>query len=133
MAAPMILAFNMPPEKLGRLRLLAARIKARLRVVGPGEYQCKLVDIVASPALASQISTPLVESEFDDEMLVMVNLTGAQMNLFLGDFKRFGIPPVPLKAVLTAINCEWTPVVLHKELCAEREAFAQGFSAHEQR
>ena len=33
--------------------------------------------------------------------------------------------------MLTATNSEWTPVQLHKELGAEREAFARGMSAHE--
>lgn len=131
MAAPMILAFNIPPEKLGRLRLLVARIKARLRPVGPDEHQRKLADIIASPVAAAQGDAVPADAGFGDEMLVMAGLTGAQMNLFLGDFKRFGIPPIPLKAVLTVTNAEWTPVELHRELCAEREAFARGFSAHE--
>ncbi len=132
MANAVILAFNIPPEKLGRLRLLAARVKARLRPVSDAEYALRLGEIAAAPAVASDAAPTLDAAEsFDDEMLVMRDLTGAQLNLFLGDFKRFGIQPIALKAVMTATNAEWTPVQLHKELCAEREAFARGLSAHE--
>lgn len=131
MAASIILAFNMPPEKLGRLRILAARVKARLRAVEANEHGRTLGDIAA--ALPTDSAAAECAQEFEDEMLVMANLTGAQLNLFLGDFKRFGIAPVALKAVMTATNAGWTPVQLHRELCAEREAFAKGFSAHERR
>ena len=126
---PVILAFNIQPEKLGKLRLLCARIKARLRPVSPAKYALTLGELVAAPAAPG--APAACESEFSDEMLLMAGLSGAQLNLFLQDFKRFGIAPIPLKAMLTATNSAWTPVQLHAELCAEREAFARGMSAHE--
>lgn len=130
--APAILAINIQPEKLGKLRLLSARVKAQLRPVGPEEYSRTLGELVAGGAeTGAAAADGAVEAAFSDEILVMAGLSGAQLNLFLQDFKRFGVAPIPLKAVLTATNSGWTPVQLHAELCAEREAFARGMSAHE--
>lgn len=129
MATPVILAFNISPEKLGRMRMLCARVKARLRAVNKDEYALTLGQLVAGEAAAQDTVAP--DDAFNDEVLVIAGLSGAQFNLFLHDFKRFGIPPIQLKAMLTATNADWTPVQLHKELCAEREAFARGMSAHE--
>ena len=133
MAAPIILAFNISPEKLGKMRILCARVKTRLRAVSESEYILTLGQLVAGEAAAdkSENNADVEVESFSDEMLVIAGLSGAQFNLFLQDFKRFNIPPIPLKAMLTATNSEWTPVQLHKELCAEREAFARGMSAHE--
>ncbi|MGI6183952.1 MAG: DUF3783 domain-containing protein [Candidatus Fimadaptatus sp.] len=124
-----ILAFNIQPEKLGKLRMLCARVKARLRPVSAEEYSLTLSDIIAGSAPAPDAAP--VDESFDEEMLVMAGISGAQLNLFLQDFKRFGIAPIALKAMLTATNSGWTPVQLHSELSAEREAFARGMSAHE--
>ena len=135
MATPIILAFNISPEKLGRMRMLCARVKTRLRTVSEGEYALTLGQLVAGEAAADKAidsnNVNVEDESFTDEMLVISGLSGAQFNLFLQDFKRFGISPIQLKAMLTATNAEWTPVQLHKELCVEREAFARGMSAHE--
>ena len=97
--------------------------------MSPAEYALTLGELVAAPAAPG--APAACESELSDEMLLMAGLSGAQLNLFLQGFKRFGIAPIPLKAMLTATNSGWTPVQLHAELCAEREAFARGMSAHE--
>ena len=128
MGMPTIIAINIAPEKLARMRMLCLRIKARLRPVERAEFGQKLAAIVGLDAPDESAVAP--DEAFDEEVLVLSELSGAQLNLFLQDFKRFGISPVALKAVLTATNAQWTPAQLHSELCAEREAFANGMQAH---
>jgi hypothetical protein len=131
MAAPVILTFNIQPEKLGKLRMLCARVKARLISADAGSA-LSLGDIIAGAQNSGPSGGATADAPaFTDEVLVMSGLSGTQINMFLQGFKRFGIPPVPLKAMLTATNAEWTPSQLHCELSAEREAFARGMSAHE--
>ena len=67
---------------------------------------------------------------FEDEMLMMANFPAGMMNTFLGLFRRMGIAPVALKAVLTPVNAEWDSVRLHEELLREHEAAAKGGKAH---
>ena len=74
---------------------------------------------------------PIEEQTFTDELLLLVDFTGPQLNAFLEGFRRNHIPPVALKAVLTQTNQDWLPIALRAELLREREAIAQGGSAHE--
>ena len=126
---PVILAFNIPPEKQTKLRMLCALVKAQFKPVAPADYSLTLGELILGKSAAPEANVDA--DTFNDEMLVIAGLAGQKFNLFLHDFKRMGIPPIPLKAMLTATNAEWTPVQLHKELCAERDAFARGESAHE--
>ena len=93
MATPIILAFNISPEKLGKMRMLCARVKTRLRAVSESEYALTLGQLVAGEAAAdkSENNADVEIESFSDEMLVIAGLSGAQFNLFLQDFKRFHI------------------------------------------
>lgn len=125
----LILAFNITPEKQIKLRMLCALVKAQFKPVAPADYSLTLGELILGKGAAPQSKT--AADTFADEMLVIAGLSGQKFNLFLRDFKRMGIQPIPLKAMLTATNAEWTPVQLYQELCTERDAFARGESAHE--
>lgn len=125
----LILAFNIPPEKQIKLRMLCALVKAQFKPVAPADYSLTLGELILGKSAAPQSNA--ATNTFTDEMLVIAGLSGQKFNLFLRDFKRMGIQPIPLKAMLTATNAEWTPVQLYQELCTERDAFARGESAHE--
>ncbi len=58
---------------------------------------------------------------FGEEMLVICNLTDAQMNQMLAYFRKEGIQ-IALKAALTPANMNWSSVELHDELVREHEA-----------
>ncbi|HIX99090.1 DUF3783 domain-containing protein [Faecalicatena contorta] len=58
---------------------------------------------------------------FEEEMLVICNLTDAQMNQMLAYFRKEGIQ-IALKAALTPTNMNWSSVELHDELVREHEA-----------
>ena len=63
---------------------------------------------------------------FEDEMLVMANFPAGMMNTFLGLFRRMGIAPVALKAMLTPTNAAWDSEKLHEELAGEHRAMTSG-------
>ena len=54
-------------------------------------------------------------------MLVICNLTDAQMNQMLAYFRKEGIQ-IALKAALPPTNMNWSSVELHDELVREHEA-----------
>lgn len=129
MNAPTVLLYNLETEKGRKIKLLCLTLKLRARSVAPEEYGLSLSGLLKGekPPEGS------AGGGFQDEMLVMANLSGAQADRFLQGFRRKKIPPVGLKAVLTPTNAEWDSARLHDELRLEHEAMLRGESAHEGR
>lgn len=119
MATPVILAFGFAPERLGRLRTLCAVEKLRLRPVSPEEYG---QSIGALSGLLPPAEVSAEAGEIGEEMLVLCGLSEAALDRFLRGFRRQGILPVALKAVLTPTNAAWTAPALYEELRREHEA-----------
>ena len=67
-----------------------------------------------------------VGAGFEDEMLVMANFPAGMMNAFLSLFRRMGIAPVALKAMLTPTNAAWDSEKLHAEIAGEHQAMMNG-------
>ena len=75
-----------------------------------------------SGAVQMERTDEVYEGEgFGEEMLVICNLTDAQMNRMLAYFRKEGIR-IPLKAALTPTNMNWNSIELHDELVREHEA-----------
>ena len=120
MKPPVLLCFNLPAEKAANLRKLAMRIGVRMRVVDAAEHGETLAALCGWEPKAD---TAPVDSLMD-EMLVLANFSGAQLDSFLSGFRRGQIPPVALKAVLTDTNMRWSAVRLHAELAEEHRALS---------
>lgn len=125
MATPVVLTFNMQPEKLGKLRMVCAMQKIRLRPVEPDEHGMTLGHLAGLTT-----STPAIAAPVEDEMMVICGLGSAQLDALLMGMRRFGVGSVPLKAVLTETNSAWRPAQLVGELKAERDAIARGIQEH---
>lgn len=120
MNEPTVLAVNILPEKLGKLRFLCLRLGIRVQVVEQRAFGCAVGALVALDAAPVRAK----HAPFADEMLVMANFRPGMLDAFLGGFREFGIPPVPLKAMLTPTNASWTLERLHAALCEEHEQMA---------
>ena len=115
---PMVLCYNIRPEKLGRLRVLALRLGIGVRVVEPEKFGLPV------GALAGVLNAPETVEEaepFSDEMLVMAHFRPGMLDEFLNGFRQSRIPPVKLKAMLTETNAGWSGARLHREIRAEHE------------
>ena len=115
---PMVLCYNLQPEKLGRLRVLALRLGIGVRVVEPEKFGLPV------GALAGVLDAPETVEEaepFSDEMLVMAHFRPGMLDAFLNGFRQNRIPSVKLKAMLTETNAAWSAARLHREILAEHE------------
>ena len=115
---PMVLCYNLQPEKLGRLRVLALRLGIGVRVVEPEQFALPV------GALAGVLETPATvepAEPFADEMLVMAHFRPGMLDAFLNGFRQSRIPSVKLKAMLTETNAAWSAARLHREILAEHE------------
>lgn len=58
-------------------------------------------------------------TKFDGEMLIFSGMDSAAVDRFLAEYRKDGIEPVSLKAVITPHNIFWTAEKVYREL--ERE------------
>jgi len=120
---PVLLCYNLVGEKSRKIRLLAMRLTIRVRVVVPEEYGQTLVALCGMEPL-KPAATP--EAVFTDEMLVLAHFSTDLLDRFLSAFRRDGIEPVALKAMLTETNQSWDSHTLHDQLAEEHQALAKG-------
>ena len=123
MKQPVLLCYNLSGEKMQKIRLAAMRLKIRVRPVEKDEYAQM---VAALCGLEEKTDAAYVGAGFEDEMLVMANFPAGMMNAFLGLFRRMGIAPVALKAMLTPTNAAWNSEKLHAEIAGEHQAMMNG-------
>ena len=123
MKQPVLLCYNLSGEKMKKIRLAAMRLKIRVRPVEKDEYA---QTVAALCGLEEKTGAAYVGAGFEDEMLVMANFPAGMMNAFLGLFRRMGIAPVALKAMLTPTNAAWNSEKLHAEIAGEHQAMMNG-------
>ena len=123
MKQPVLLCYNLSGEKMQKIRLAAMRLKIRVRPVEKDEYA---QTVAALYGLEEKTDAAYVGAGFEDEMLVMANFPAGMMNAFLGLFRRMGIAPVALKAMLTPTNAAWDSEKLHAEIAGEHQAMMNG-------
>jgi len=58
---------------------------------------------------------------FTDEMMVFCGVKPGELDRFLEEYRNRAIQPVPLKAVMTQYNAQWTPGRLCMELQKEQD------------
>ena len=123
MKQPVLLCYNLSGEKMQKIRLAAMRLRIRIRPVEKNEYA---QTIAALCGLEKKTDAAYAGAGFEDEMLVMANFPAGMMNTFLGLFRRMGIAPVALKAMLTPTNAAWNSEKLHAEIAGEHQAMMNG-------
>lgn len=123
MKQPVLLCYNLSGEKMQKIRLVAMRLKIRVRPVEKDEYA---QTVAALCGLEEKTDAAYVGAGFEDEMLVMANFPAGMMNAFLSLFRRMGIAPVALKAMLTPTNAAWDSEKLHAEIAGEHQAMMNG-------
>ena len=111
--------YNCSGPEFSKLRQIFAMLRLRMRVVGPEQYHLTLAELAEGKGEPGEPAEPVPES-----MLVFCNMGEALLNQVLEVIRLAKLPPIPLKAVLTATNREWNTLQLREELIREREAIA---------
>ena len=112
--------YNCSGPEFSRLRQIFAMLRLRMRPVGPERYHLTLRELANGEGEASEQA----EEPIPEAMLVFCGLGDALLHQVLEVIRLAKLPPIPLKAVLTASNQEWTTRQLREELLKEREAIA---------
>ena len=126
MSRPTLLCFNLPADKLARVRFLCMRLSILTVEVRAEDYLQPLGALCGLCPRLPGLSAP--QEHFTGEMAVMANMSRQQADRFLSSLKQAKIS-LPLKAVVTPTNVRWDAVTLHRELSREHEAFMNHESA----
>ncbi len=122
MSRPAILLYDpVGSPWAGKLKQLCAVQGLRLRPVADADLGRPVGVLAAGMAPTGEVPSvpPLPEP-----VLVLCNLTGAQLDRLLAGLRRLEVPRSVLKAVLTPHNALWTFAALYEELCRERLSMA---------
>lgn len=117
----LVLFYHLDGERGAGIRALCVGQKIRVRTVAHAEYSEPIAALAGlSPLTGSRFSG----DAFSDEMLVFCGFSDEQLDRFLKAFRRAGLPPVTLKAVMTPTNASWNSLQLHSELAREHAAIS---------
>ena len=126
-----ILLYNIPQAKMSKLRVLCMRLGLKMHPVAGEDYAKTLTQLLDIEGAAPAEAPADAREPFTDEMLVMCGFDQRTVDELLTGMRRERIPVIPLKAVLTETNQNWTSYQLHDEISAEREALRAGKKAHQ--
>ena len=116
-----ILGYNIDKNKLSAIGAVAGALGIEAVAVDRSRF-CEPIGAVAD-GKTGVVHTD--NSGFDHEMLVFCYLSEQQLDMFLQNYRALGLPPIPLKAVLTEHNKYWSAEKLFDELVREH-LFMQG-------
>ncbi len=113
-----VLCYNFENDKYSKLSAICKKYGIKIRMVEKEEFNLTVGQMMGFSN--SEPMNPDFDIEFDDEMMILYNIVGSNLDKFLKAVKEQGIS-VPYKAVLTAANQRWFPAELVKELAKEHE------------
>ncbi len=117
-----LLLFNLPEGKTQAMRLLLAGRGVDIRTVEAADF-CQPIGFLAG--LPGFPAVKPFAAAFGEEMMVLCGFDQQQLADTLDGLRQAGVPPVPLKAVLTQHNAGWSALALRGELLRERDEIAR--------
>ena len=114
---------NGDAKSAGKVLSVFVRLGIRIRRVEPDQVMEKVGYLAGLPGY-----TPVNQGEeaaenpvpkIQESVLIMRNFSGGRLDYLLYNLRKSGVPPIPLKAVLTPSNAEWTFYQLYEELKEE--------------
>lgn len=116
--AQFILMFGLDQNKEAAVSAAATAAGATVVAVPRKDYSQK-IGALAKVQGFSRDKTVYSGPDFPAEMLVFSGMNSAQVDRFLAEYKKQGVPAIGLKAIVTPDNIFWTPETLLKELLKE--------------
>ena len=116
--AQVILTFQLQKEKEDAIAAICKSRGIKLLEIPVKDYNQKL-GYLAGVKGFSRDKAVYDGTPFPTEMLVFSGMDSEQVDVFLVEYKKTGLPAVGLKAVMTPHNVFWTADALFRELMKE--------------
>lgn len=117
-------------EAIKKLRGVCFRLGIRVKEIPLEDFHQPLGYLAGVPGLEAAEPTTAPQPFFEP-MLVLKNFTSKRIDELLRQWKKVGVPQIPLKAVLTEQNCAWNSMELYGELVKEHQAMQRGQTLHD--
>lgn len=117
-----ILLFHINLEKKVRILALCRQLEMEPVVVEKAKYHQQM-GVLAGIVGFKEKGGRFEGKELPGEMMVFSGMDENMLDMFLAEYKKAGIAPIALKAVLTPHNIRWTPEELFRELMGEHQTF----------
>lgn len=119
-----VLLFHVEKTKQKQIADLCRRLQMKSIIVPKRQYAQSL------GALAEISGIPRENAAYDGaelsrEMLVFSGMDSDALDVFLEEYKKSGIEPIDLKAIVTPHNIFWNAAVLYEELVKEHNSLKQ--------
>lgn len=116
-----ILLYTTDNIKYEKISSLCRSLNIGLQKLTQKDIGCTLASISSgSPKQAKDASVPPLYSQ--SELMIFSGLSNDKLDIFLERYKKEGMQPVRLKAIVTPFNCMWSIYDLTKELIKENKA-----------
>ena len=117
-----ILTFQLQKEKEDAMATICKPRGIKLLEIPVKDYAQKLGYLAGVKGLSREKAV-YDGAPFPAEMLVFSGMDSEQVDIFLVEYKKTGLPAIGLKAVVTPHNVFWTADALFRELMKEHLAF----------
>lgn len=133
----MLLCFEMSDALYEDVRRIAGDCGVGTKRIGREKYNLPLATLMFAPAepiARRPYGGKEKPAPFTEPMMVLCPTVGrTDDDAFLDALRVFGVGKNVLKAYLTKVNREWTPVFLYGHLCMERDAYARAQKAEKEK
>lgn len=113
-----ILLFHVNKEKNLQIDKLCREMGLQAVIVEKRQYNEPLGALAGIQGFAPT-NKPYTGAEFPMEMMVFSGIPSEELDPLLAAYRKQGIAPIPLKAILTPHNVFWTAYRLYGELMKE--------------
>ena len=106
------------------MKLVLAQLGIRFHTIAPHQTDETIGYLASIDGFAAQPAgqdAPVVT----EQVLILHNFSSQRLDALLRGLRRAGVPPIPLKAVVTEHNVSWRFASLAQELRREHEAIRQ--------
>lgn len=120
----LILTYQLSKEITKKLEELGVQFQIRLKNV-PKAFYLEPLGFLAGIPGKKKLGIRYDGEELSEEMLVFSGFNGEELDLFLTEYRKSGLPKIELKAVITEYNITWDSLSLAKELKKERQELSE--------
>ncbi len=118
-----VLLFQIGKEKKKQLVTLCKALDITPVIVPRGQFG-EVLGALAGIEGFSLKGQPYGGAGLSSEMIVFSGISSDNLDIFFQEYKKAGIEPVPLKAVLTSHNIFWDVKTLYQELEKEHRSLS---------
>lgn len=119
-----VLFYHLTQEKQDRYNELMKRLGIPCSVVDPDFAENTLGSLLGYAGFPEPTAKP--DAAFPGEMMIMAGFSSLRLDTLLASIRRGGLPPIPLKAMVTDTNVHWSLKTLFGHLLMEHMQMTGG-------